>query len=320
MLNCNSTIHIFGGTGFIGRHLCNTLLGKTDATIRLFSRRRNVSIPEPVKPVELVYGDMLSEESVEKFVTRNGIIVNLAHLSSESRDANLTAISNLADACIKNEAKRLIHCSTAVVVGKTQENSITEETECRPNSDYERIKLAVENLLIEKLKDKVELAILRPTAVFGEGGKNLVKTANELTLGSRITNTLKTSLFYKRRLNLVCVENVVAGLIFLSGTGNTWNGEQFIISDDDDDENTYYDTIALLSGYLGMKPPRTIYLPFRHLVMRILLAGLGRSNANIHRIYSSEKLVDIGFKKSIEYREGVKRFALWYSQTKMIDS
>ena len=76
---------------------------------------------------------------------------------------------------LKKHIKRLIHCSTAVVAGRVNDNIVTEQTECNPRTEYEKTKYQIEQILTQKARNHFPLTILRPTAVFGENGKNLLK-------------------------------------------------------------------------------------------------------------------------------------------------
>jgi len=250
-----------------------------------------------------------------RFIEPDSTIINLAYLTGNSLDLNLKAIKNIVDACLVKKAARLIHCSTAVVVGHAKDNVIHEDTDCIPATPYEKSKLEIENILIKKLKGKTELIILRPTAVFGRHGKNLIKAANDLFSMPLLITSLKASLFYKRRLNLVCVENVVSTILFITQINDRMDGERFIVSDDDEIENNYYDTINMLANHFGHRPVKAIYLPLRYRILRMLLIASKRSNLNPHRNYSSNKLFSLGFKKSIQFREGIRRFATWYHQS-----
>ena len=111
---------------------------------------------------------------------------------------NITAILNLLEACRFAKIKRLIHCSTAAVSGRVSGNFITESTPCLPMTDYGIIKLKIEKVILEAAKDNFDVSIIRPTAVFGLGGKNLKKLAEDLRTKSWIINYLKSCLFGKK--------------------------------------------------------------------------------------------------------------------------
>ena len=93
------------------------------------------------------------------------------------------------------------------------------------------------------------------------------------------------------------------------------DGERFIVSDDDEKENNYYDVINLLANHFDHKHVKAFYLPYRYQIIHVLLSASKRSNVNANRNYSSNKLFGLGFKKSIQFREGIKRFASWYNKS-----
>ncbi len=306
-------IFVLGGTGFIGNHLLRILSVK-GVTVKVLSRDSKKVNPSNGN-IRFVVGDLKQVDSLIEFFEPGSIVINLAYLSSKSKQENLEAIHNLALACGQVGVARLVHCSTAVVVGRSRDNVITEDTICQPLTEYEKTKLEIENILIDSLKGKTEVVIIRPTAVFGKNGKNLVKLANDFISQPAFITSLKTTLFYKRRLNLVCVENVVSAILFLMQINDRMDEERFIISDDDEKENNYYDIINLLANHFGHKPVKAFYLPYRYHILRMLLIASKRSNVNTHRNYSSNKLFSLGFKKSIQFSEGVRRFATWYQQS-----
>jgi len=308
-------ICIIGGTGFIGRHLINELQnGAYLGDVRILTRDERISTPLSSQ-FQIIQGDLLDPDSLSRFIIPDSTVINLAYLSGNSLNLNLKATENIVDTCLATRVARVIHCSTAVVVGCTKDNVINEDTACIPVTPYEKSKLEIENILIRRLNGKSELIILRPTAVFGRHGKNLIKIANDLLSMPYLITSLKTALFYKRRLNLVCVENVVSAILFLMQINDRMDGERFIISDDDEIENNYYNIINLLANYFGHKPVKAFYIPYRYHILRLLLAASKKSNANAHRNYSSNKLFRLGFKKSIQFREGIRRFASWYNKS-----
>jgi len=308
-------VSITGASSFIGTHLLERLSLCNDLHLRLLvNRNPNLFLQESEK-VSIIRGNLLDTKTLNSLVETGCIVINLAYLSSKSKQENLEVIHNLALACREVGVARLVHCSTAVVVGNSRDDVITEDTICQPLTEYEKTKLEIENVLINSLKGKTEVIIIRPTAVFGRQGRNLIKVADDLISLTPFITSLKTALFYKRRLNLVCVENVVSAILFLMQINDRMDGERFIISDDDERENNYYDTINLLASHFGHKPVKAFYMPYRYHILRMMLTASKRSNVNAHRNYSSKKLFDLGFKKSIQFNEGVRRFGSWYNKS-----
>ena len=282
-------------------------------TVKVLSRDSKKVNPSTGN-IRFVVGDLQQVDSLIEFFEPGSVVINLAYLSSKSKQENLEAIYNLALACRQVGVARLVHCSTAVVVGRSQDNIITEDTICQPLTEYEKTKLDIENILIGDLKDKTEIVIVRPTVVFGENGKNLVKLANELTGGSRFELFIKTAIFSKRKMNFVCVENVAEAIYFLA----TLKGDIsscYIVSDDDVKGNNYYDVVRLICKHFNLPRVKIFYLPFQSLLLSVLLKLRKRSNTNPQRIYSSEKLLKLGYKKAVNFQDGIRSFAEWYSDS-----
>jgi nucleoside-diphosphate-sugar epimerase len=312
----SSNICVLGGTGFIGKHLLNFLKTENVSRIIVLSRQKDKVWDYP-ENVEIVVGDLLDVDSLIYFLRSRAIVINLAFLKNESEEVNVKAAENLGRACVEVGVRRLIHCSTAVVVGKNNDDVITEETACSPVTEYEQTKFEIENILLKNLAHMCEVVIVRPTAVFGAGGKNLLKHAEDLINEFRLTRMIKASLYAKRRLNLVDVRNVVEAILFLGRYEGDVCGQSFLVSDDDSEMNNYYDVTRLLCQHLGLREPYIIHFPFQPLILRLLLSVSGRSNTNPKRIYSSEKLMRLGFKRPVPPQEGIKKFALWYRDKMM---
>lgn len=301
------TVVVIGASGFIGLHLLNVLSERRDIEVRVLVHRSTTNNNHT--NIDFIEGDLLKPDSLDGLLVNDCTVFNLAYLAQN----NLEATMNLAMACSKNKVRRLIHCSTAVVSGNVKNNFVNESTPCFPVSEYEKTKLNIEQTLLEASIGKFELAILRPTAVFGVGGKNLLKLANELMTQSCFFNYLRSCLFNRRSLNLVCVENVIAALIFLFDAEKI-GCETFLISDDNSSANNYRDVESRLLARFGKA-----YLVPRVFVPEFILAKLlylvGKSNANPSRKYSDQKLAGLGFKKPQNFEAGIDAFAVWYKDS-----
>lgn len=307
------TICLTGGTGFIGRHFIRRL-ERENVTIRALTRA-SITSSNRIHSSNLAYvqGDLLDQKSLCEFVDKGAVVVNLAYLPAKSHEENLEAANNLASTCQEKGISRFVHVSTAIVAGDAASPVVTENTECKPATDYEVGKLKLEALVTRKLEKKCEVAVLRPTCVFGANGQNLVKLARELTSDSNLVKHLKRSLFDRRRLNLVSVENVVEALWFLSSSKNSLPGtETFIVSEDDVPENNYADVTNFLASQLLVEMPQWPQLPRASALLPTALRLVRQSRRNPYLVYSSEKLQQFGFQKAISFEAGLKLFADWY--------
>jgi len=262
--------------------------------------------------VHFIKGGLLQVEALEQLLEPGCIVLNLVYLAASSESENFAAMNNLARACANRRVKRLVHCSTAVVVGDTAEDIIEENSQCNPRTPYEKTKLEIEYLLLNKAGGSFEVTILRPTAVFGARGQNLVKLADNLTQGSPVINYFKSSIFNKRSLNLVCVDNVVAAMVFLGETDRKVDKEVFIISDDNAVSNNYLDVESLLIKKLLLKEYPIPRIPLPSFLLGVLLKLVGKPQSNPSVKFSDKKLITFGFRKPIEFEKGVNKFVDWY--------
>jgi nucleoside-diphosphate-sugar epimerase len=303
-----TVICVTGGTGFIGQHLTRKLEA-SGVRGKVLTRR---STPASAAGVAYTEGDLLDYESLVNFVEKDAVVVHLAYLSKHTREENQIGLENLAKACEQKAVSRFVHVSTAVVVGNNRERLVTESTECKPISEYEIIKLELESTITQRLSPFCDVTVLRPTCVFGAGGQNLLKLANDLRRDSQIAHYLKRSLFHQRRLNLVSVENVVEALWFLCTVPQQLRGEVFIISEDEVAENNYDYVSNYLAKELAVKVPSWPRLPLASSLLPVSLKLLGRSTQDPQTIYSSEKLSGLGFRKAIKFQTGLELFVAWY--------
>jgi nucleoside-diphosphate-sugar epimerase len=308
-------VAITGASSFIGTHLLERLSLCSDLYLRLLvNRNLNVSLQES-NNVSITQGNLLDSETLNGFVETGCIVINLAYLSGRPPDENFAAINNLVEACSKAKIRRLIHCSTALVSGRVSAIRVTENTPNKPLQEYEITKSGIEKIMLEKSDGLFETVILRPTSVFGKGGRNLVQLMDSLLYGNQIVNYLKSCIYQFRRMNLIYIENVASAIEFFIRTDRNINGEIFIISDDEDPSNNYRDIEKYLMKWMGCKayPFAPVSVPFP--ILRFLLRLAGRTNDNPALVYDCGKILSLGFKKPLSFKEGLSRFYDWYIKT-----
>lgn len=314
-----NTIVITGASGFIGKHLVAKLLRLGDFRIKLLSRSRNQVLDNFVNlGVEIVEGSLLDPESIQGLLEQDCTVVNLAYLWHENESGNITAITNLLNACKSKNVKRLIHCSTAGVVGRVSDSIITETTQCYPITQYGITKLKIENAIVAA-KDHFDAVILRPTAVFGEHGANLKKLANDLSTKHWLPNYLKSCLFDRRGMNLVSVENVISAIVFFITLNEKMGGEIFIVSDDDSPNNNFLNVERVLLKAFGIPYYSLPRLQVPPVFLKFLLSCLGKNTINPYCNYSSNKLLGLGFKRAISFETALADYATWYRSSYLDD-
>jgi nucleoside-diphosphate-sugar epimerase len=300
---------VTGASGFLGTHLLQRAATDDALHVRSLTRRR-AAAGGATGRVTSVIGDLLDPATLTRFIEPGAVVVHLAYSTDAPAETNLRAAHNLAHACATSEAATLVHLSTAIVVGRSTDDVITEDTPSKPVGAYERTKLRIEEILIERLAGRCPVIVLRPTAIFGPGGRNLLKLSRELRSDSRAVGQVKASLFGRRRMNLVAVDNVAAAILFLV-RGAQSHGARFIISDDEAAENNYADVVRTLCSAFDRPEPRSIPLPFAETLLSLGLRAKGASNTNPRRVYSAHKLAAAGFRKPIAFDAALRAFARW---------
>jgi nucleoside-diphosphate-sugar epimerase len=310
---------ITGATGFLGRHLVESLARRPDVSLRaLVHRTPDNKLPHK-ENLRWVRGDLGDPNIAADLLTRGSTLIHLAYPDSWSPQTHLANITQLARAAAEKGVRRVVHCSTAAVAGAASDEQVNETTPPVPHTEYERSKLALESAWREHAAGRFDLVIARPTAVFGPGGKNLLKLADALAGGYPVVNYLRSSLFGSRRMNLVYISNVIAAIEFLATREKAFDGAAFLISEDDDPLNNFRDVERILKREFGVTDYPLSPLPVPSVLLSLLLRQAGRSNANPRRVYDSTRLREEGWSKTCGLEQGLQEFAAWYLSAHLSD-
>lgn len=306
-----NTVVVVGASGYIGRHLVAELMRSANVRVKILMRspQKNGAEKNYPKSVELIEGDLCDPVSLITLFEPGCTVIHLAYLWDAGEAKNLTAMLNLTNACRIANVKRLIHLSTAMVSGRVVKSKVSEDDVCSPITDYAVTKLKIEQMITAAAQGNFQVAILRPTAVFGQNGENLKKLANDLLAGKRVRNYLKSCLFGKRRMNLVHVSNVVAAIVFLQKNNDVFDGQVFMVSDADEPLNNFRDVERILMRELNIPDYRFPRLQLPLTILGGILALMGKDNINPQCDYVSQKLARLGYKKAIEFERGLIEYA-----------
>jgi dihydroflavonol-4-reductase len=169
---------VTGATGFLGRNLV-TYMVSLGLTVRAFVRETSDTHYLKDLGVELAVGDIREAASVNAAVVGCRYVVHGAGLFrfwGEVRDferVNAEGTAYVLEAARRHGVQKLIHISTAAVVGAPPPGQIIDEaTLCRPADAYQRSKLDGENLVRMFHKTtRLPAVILRPGAFYGPWGR-----------------------------------------------------------------------------------------------------------------------------------------------------
>src|SRR5882757_10018522 len=175
---------ILGASGFLGRSMLAA--GNFPMPIKAVSRKP----PEGAQPGIWHAADLLVPGALDPLLGAGDVVCNLVYSASVSGPENIRMVDNVIRACFNAGVARLIHCSTAMVAGIVRQQRVLESTTCRPRTVYEQTKLTLEQRVLEAVTKGLDAAILRPTAIVGPGGQNLLKLTRSLQGGNTVASYL----------------------------------------------------------------------------------------------------------------------------------
>ncbi|MDX5592154.1 complex I NDUFA9 subunit family protein [Pseudovibrio sp. SPO723] len=152
-------VTVFGGSGFLGRHIIRALALRGYRVRAAVRRPENAEHLQPlgvVGQIMPVQANIRNRESVENAMRGSDAVINLVGILHESGKQTFEAIQasgakNIADACAALDMNRVIHVSA---IG----------ADANSKSAYARSKAAGENAFRAAVPDTI---IFRPSVVFG---------------------------------------------------------------------------------------------------------------------------------------------------------
>ena len=301
---------VTGGSGFIGQAVLARLAGERHMIVRTAVRRDS---PGALVGAErILVGDICDTTSWGKALENVSCVIHLAarvHILrdraadplAEYRRVNVEGTLNLAQQAAKAGVRRFIYLSSLKVNGEV--GSFTETDLAAPQDAYAISKHEAEVGLREIARTTgMQVVIIRPTLVYGEGAKGNFKSLTKL-VASGIPLPLGS---INNRRNLVGIDNLVDFIITCLEHPAAAN-ETFLVSDGQDLSTP--DLMRRMARAMN-RPARL--LPVPTFVLKAVAAMLGRRGM-AQRLFGSLQ-VDIsksrqllGWNPPFSVDEGLKR-------------
>jgi dTDP-glucose 4,6-dehydratase len=169
---------IFGGDGFVGRHLAPRLLADGEEVIVADINRSDLA---HYGRVQFVHCDVTDPQSVAAVGLRaDDMVYNLsAKMLSPIQvrakrhaffwPVNYHGTENIIRAMDKAGASRLVHYTTDMIYGHTVTYPMTEEHPVAPLGEYGLSKLKTEELAAEWRERGMRISLFRPRLIIGPG-------------------------------------------------------------------------------------------------------------------------------------------------------
>ncbi|EIP97599.1 nucleoside-diphosphate-sugar epimerase [Opitutaceae bacterium TAV1] len=265
---------IFGGEGFIGRHLAARLLndGQQVTSVDLAESDRREGGGR-----RFVTADVRATLTFETLESPPLVLFNLAavhrtpgHPNRDYFDANLNGAENVCDFARKTGVRTIVFTSSIAPYGASEELK-TEETLPTPNTAYGISKLVAEHIhrrwQAEKPSER-RLVIVRPGVVFGHGEKGNVTRLYWALRRKRFaypgrTDTIKASIY---------VKDVAALLAEMSERPESG---VFVYNLTYEPAPTIKDICTVMSTVTGVRAPKRV-------VPGIVLRGVATALGSVH--------------------------------------
>jgi dihydroflavonol-4-reductase len=314
---------VTGATGFTGSHLVDRLVAQGDR-VRVIARSAARAREILPASVEIVEGDIAEPGVIERAVQGATTVYHLAAVYREARhrdyryrEVNVEASRRLLDAAATAAVRRYVHCSTVGVHGHIATPPGDEQTAYGPGDVYQKTKCEAEQLALS-YRDRVPLAVARPTAIYGPGDTRLLKLFR-MVARRRFPLIDGGENYY----HTVHVNDLVNGLLLL-GTHPRAVGEIFILGGE------RYLKLSELAGMIaelaGVPPPwlRLPAKPFQlagSLVEKVCVPlgiepPIYRRRVDFYtksRAFSIEKAKRLlGYRPQVKLKDGLRETFDWY--------
>lgn len=169
---------IFGGDGFVGRHLAPKLVADGEEVIVADIVKTDL---QHYRKVQFVQCDVTNPASVSEVGIRaDDMVYNLSakmlspiQVRAKRHDffwpVNVHGTENIAAAMEKAGALKLVHFTTDMIYGHTVTYPMTEEHPVAPLGEYGWSKLKTEELAAEWRKRGMSISLFRPRLIIGPG-------------------------------------------------------------------------------------------------------------------------------------------------------
>jgi nucleoside-diphosphate-sugar epimerase len=209
---------ITGASGFIGTHLAEELIRQKWQVSVLVHER---DLPEPER-FRVFRGDIKESGALKDMFRGSDVLFHLAAALGASRidkrefyEINTEGTENVLKAAQMAGVQRVIHFSSAGVLGSVKENQAVEENyPPSPQDVYDRTKLAGEQIALHYAKEGSRVVVVRPGWVYGPGDRRTFKLIKAIATGKFILPTRGTT-----RQTPVYIGDLIQGVLLAAEKG-----------------------------------------------------------------------------------------------------
>ena len=318
---------VTGSNGFVGSHICETLL-ESGYPVRALVRHTSNLVNLEGLDVELVYGDLNDFDSLLKAVDGVAAVINNGGLTKAIDPdmfykVNADGTENILKAALKANPglEKFVQVSSAAASGPSASKTpLSEENPPRPLTVYGKSKLEGERRVLN-YKEKIPVIILRPSAIYGPRDNEMLSFFKAVKFG--IKPTFGMGECY---INFTFVKDFARAVV-KSIESDVQSGEIYFVTEKR--IYSYSEAGDIISEVMGKKAI-DIHIPACVLKFAGWVSEKIAENRKKAAIFTSEKakeisrtywLVasdkierDMGFVAPTSFREGVEKTVEWYKE------
>jgi nucleoside-diphosphate-sugar epimerase len=320
-------VALTGASGYTGGHVMRALLARGD-TVKALVRERSITPDLLSSGAELVRGALGDTGAAPRLVAGCEAVMHIAavyrtagHPNSYYREINVEGTRKLLEAAAEAGVRRFVHTSTVGVHGDVLNPPADETAAIAPSDIYQETKAEAEAMSREFGRASgLEVAIVRPGAIYGPGETRLLKVFKSIARGRYAVVGSG-----KPHYHLVYIDDLVDGFLLALDRPEA-AGETFIIAGPRSlSQDDLAREIASATGG-SVWPIHLPAWPIQRLgdVVEGICVPLGleppihRRRVDFwvkNRSFSIEKARRLlGYAPKVDLTEGIRRTARWYRE------
>jgi nucleoside-diphosphate-sugar epimerase len=327
-MNDPRTIAVTGGTGFTGQALAKRLAQDGHRVQAL--ARAGSELPD-LPDIVRIEGGLRDPEAIERLVAGADTVFHIAAMYrkegsyEEFLAINYEATRLLLEASRRAGVRRFVYCSTIGVHGSVDNAPADETAAFSPRDFYQETKALAEQYCRDEMaRGGLEIAIIRPCAIYGPGDTRMLK----------MFRMVRRGLFFfvgdgEANFHPVYIDDLVDAFLLCMDKPDAV-GEVFIIGGPRYLPLREY--VGAAAKALNRKPP-WLHLPYEPLyqlarTMEAVCSPLGlqpplhRRRLKFfkhNRAFSTAKARQkLGYQPKVDLDEGFRRTVAWYRQTGLL--
>jgi dihydroflavonol-4-reductase len=312
---------VTGGSGFIGGHLVESLLGRGFEVRALVHRN---PLP-PASGLEIVSGDICDRERISRALEGVDILFHLASAlgsavigREEFRRVNISGTECVLGAARRSGVGRVIHISSAGVLGAVKAGEVaTESTPPAPITVYDKTKLEGERTAFAMAGEEMDVLVLRPGWAYGPRDRRTFKLIKAVCSGRFIMATRGAGF-----QTPVYIDDLIKSIHLAAEKGG--RGEIYHLAGRE--IMRVRDMVRAISLACGKKPSR-FFIPLLPARLAALVFEAAYSPRRKEPPFNRSKLSffihskplsiekarrELGFTPEVDFRSGITRTVSWY--------